>query len=46
MRTRAFVHSLFVAESNWLGILNFSNAEDEWERHSVEDHEVRDGNGV
>ena len=45
--TRGLVRPPFVAKTTWFGIPDFCNAEEEeWGRHSVEDHEVSDGNDV
>ena len=46
MWTRGLVRPLFVAQTTWFGIPDFCNTEEEWVRHGVEDHEVRDGNGL
>ena len=46
MWTRGLVRPLFVAQTMWFGIPNFRNAEGDWVRHGVEDHEVCDDNGV
>ena len=46
MRTSGLVRLLFVAKFTWFGIPDFCNAEEEWVRHSVEDHEVSDGNDI
>ena len=46
MSTRSLVHPLFVAQTTWFGIPDVCNAEGEWMGHGVEDHEVRDGNGI
>ena len=46
MWTRGLVRPLFVAQTTWFGIPNFCSAEGERVGHRVEDHEVRDGNGV
>ena len=41
-----FSTSLFVAKTTWFGIPNFFNAEEEWVRYGVKDHELLDGNDV
>ena len=46
MWTHGLVRPLFVAKTTWFGIPNFCNGKQEWVRHSVEDHEVRDENDV
>ena len=46
MRIRGLVSPLFVAKTTWFGILDFCNAEEEWVRHGVNDHEVHNGNNV
>ena len=46
MRTSGLVRLLFVAKFTWFGIPDFCNAEEEWGRHSVEDHEVSDASDV
>ena len=46
MWTCGLVRPLFVAKTTWFGIPDFCNAEEEWARHGVEDHEVCDGNDV
>ena len=46
MQTRGLVRPLFVAKTTWLGIPDFSNAEEEWVGHGVKDYEVHDGNDV
>ena len=46
MRTLGLVCPLFVAKARWFGIPDFCNVEEKWVRNGVEDHEVRDGNGV
>ena len=46
MWTSGLVHPLFVAQTTWFGIPNFCNVKGEWVGHGVEDHEVRESNGV
>ena len=46
MWTRGLVRPLFVAKTTWFVIPNFCNAEGEWVRNGVEDHEVRNSNYV
>ena len=46
MWTRGLVRPLFVTQTTWFGIPDVCNAEGEWMGHGVEDHEVRDGNGI
>ena len=46
MWTRGLVRPIFVVKTTWFGIPDFSNAEEEWVGHGVEDQEVRDGNDV
>ena len=40
MWTCGLVCPLFVAQTTWFGIPDFCNAEGEWVRHGVKDHQV------
>ena len=46
MWTRGLVRPVFVVKTTWFGKPDYSNLEEEWMGHGVEDQEVRDGNDV
>ena len=40
------VYPLFVAQTTWFRMLDVYRTKGEWVKHSIEGHEIRDGNNL